>query len=67
MKEATYEDWQKNLKQRVMWVWDDDEEEKEKQIVLSYVNDVNEPFPVITIDIVCNLIRRFRHCAEIEK
>ena len=31
MKEATYEDWQKNLKQRVMWVWDDDEEEKEKQ------------------------------------
>ena len=32
MKEVTYEDWQKNPTPRMMWVWNDDEKEKEKVV-----------------------------------
>ena len=36
MKEVTYEDWQKNPTPRMMWVWNDDVENKEK-IKVAYV------------------------------
>ena len=34
MKEVTYEDWVKNPIPRMMWVWDDDEEDRKRQRVV---------------------------------
>lgn len=31
MKEVTYEDWKKNPTPRMMWVWDDKIDDKEKK------------------------------------
>ena len=36
MKEVTHEDWLKNPTPRMMWVWDNDDDEKEKRIVLYF-------------------------------
>ena len=67
MKEVTYEDWQKNPTPRVMWVWDDDEEDRKQQKVVYVIKGESCRYPVrITINDdtdyeVC------RHCAEIEE
>ena len=34
MKEVTYEDWQKNPTPRMMWVWNDYEEDKKKRKII---------------------------------
>ena len=39
MKEVTYEEWQKNPKPRMMWVWNDDFEEREKKKVVYVIKD----------------------------
>ena len=65
MKEVTYEDWQKNPTPRMMWVWNDYEEEK-KQLKVLYIVKC-ETFPIITTTSDDNCVDQNRHCAEIEK
>lgn len=66
MKEVTYEDWQKNPKPRMMWVWNDDVIDKEKRKVVYIASEEElaeacDRFPVLTFDAV------YKHCAEIEE
>lgn len=65
MKELTYEDWQKNPTPRMMWVWNEDEEEK-KQLKVLYIVKC-EIFPVITTTPNNSGIDQYRRCAEIEE
>ena len=65
MEEVTYEDWQKNPTPRMMWVWNDYEEEK-KQLKVLYIVKC-ETFPIITTTSDDNCVDQNRHCAEIEK
>lgn len=66
MKEITREDWIKNTTPRKMWVWDADEKNKLKRLVVYILTkeemaEVCTGYPVVTSD--CH----FRHCAEIEE
>ena len=64
MKEVTYEEWIKNPTPRMMWVWDDKEEDKVKAKVVHFINaDVSSP---VVIETVSNHILETKHCAEIE-
>ena len=70
MKEVTYEEWQKNPTPRMMWVWNDDDKYK-KYKVLYMLSEGEAPvsdYRVIALTIEHNcVVRRFAHCAEIEK
>ena len=67
MKEVTYEDWQKNPTPRMMWVWDDDEKDKQQQKVVYVIKGELCRYPVrITIHDDTDY-EACRHCAEIEK
>ena len=67
MKEVTYEDWQKNPTPRMMWVWDDDEEDREQRKVVYVIKGESCGYPVrITID-DDTYYEASKHCAEIEK
>ena len=66
MKELTYEDWQKNPTPRMMWVWDNDVEKKEKQKVV-YVLNNSCTYRVLSIVGADFSFDTFKHCAEIEK
>ena len=66
MKEVTYEYWQKNPTPRPMWVWDEDEELKEKRKVIYVLKDGVYTSPVLVVVDEC-MYETFRHCAEIEK
>ena len=66
MKEVTYEDWQKNPTPRMMWVWNDDVENKEK-IKVAYVLNNGRTYRVLSIIDEDSAFRTFKHCAEIEK
>ena len=67
MKELTYEDWQKNPIPRMMWVWDDDEKDKQQQKVVYVIKGELCRYPVrITINDDTDY-EAYRHCAEIEK
>ena len=63
MKEVTYEDWQKTLTPRMMWVWNSNVENKIQAKVIYVIK--SDEYPVIT-DNDADLIR-YKHCAEIEK
>ena len=65
MKEVTYEDWKKNLTPRMMWVWDNEIDDKEKKKVV-YIMGKNSSFPVITVEQNDGVVY-FKHCAEIEE
>lgn len=71
MKELTYEEWQKNPTPRMMWVWDDDEEQMEKHKVLYVLSEEEAPvsdYRVIALTIEHNsIVSRYIHCAEIEE
>ena len=64
MKEATYEDWKKNPTPRMMWVWDEDEEDKKKLKVIYFSK---EAYPVVSITLDDKHTEHYMHCAEIEK
>ena len=64
MKEVTYEDWQKNPTPRMMWVWDDYEEDKKKRKII-YIS--KERYPVVSVTLDDKHVERYEHCAEIEK
>ena len=66
MKEVTYEDWIKNPTDRLMWVWDNDENKKEQRKVI-YFNDKNLSYPILALDSDEISTENFKHCAEIEK
>ena len=66
MKEVTYEDWQKNPTPRMMWVWNDDVENKEK-IKVAYVLNNGHTYRVLSIVDEDSAFETFKHCAEIEK
>ena len=67
MKEVTYEDWVKNPTPRMMWVWDDDEEDRKQQKVVYVIKGESCRYPVrITINDDTDY-ETCRHCAEIEK
>ena len=63
MKEVTYEDWQKTLTPRMMWVWNSNVENKVQAKVIYVIR--SDEYPVITDNDVDLL--RYKHCAEIEK
>lgn len=62
MKEMTYEDWMKNPTPRMMWVWNSDEQNKQKMMVV-YCNKNNIAMAVLP----AGEVETFEHCAEIEK
>ena len=66
MKEITYEDWQKNPKPRMMWVWDDNENNKVQRKVL-YIIDKPITYQVIALIKSELSTESFMHCAEIEE
>lgn len=66
MKEVTCEEWQKNPTPRMMWVWDDEEEEKVQRKVI-YFLDSKSSFPVIALATDESITDIYKHCAEIEK
>ena len=66
MKEVTYEDWQKNPTPRMMWVWNDDVENKEK-IKVAYVLNNGHTYRVLSIVDEDSAFETFKHCAEIEE
>ena len=68
MKEVTYEDWQKNPIPRMMWVWNDDVENKEKMKVTYVLNNGRgRTYRVLSIVDEDYAFETFKHCAEIEK
>lgn len=67
MKEITYEDWQKNPTPRMMWVWNDDFEEREKQKVVYVIKDDFASCPVLTVSEEDASFCLYCHCAEIEE
>ena len=67
MKEVTYEEWQKNPKPRMMWVWNDDFEEREKQKVVYVIKDDFASCPVLAVSEEDTSFCIYCHCAEIEE
>lgn len=67
MREVTYEDWQKNPTPRVMWVWDDDFEEREKKKVVYVIKDDFASCPVLAVSEEDSSFCIYCCCAEIEK
>ena len=65
MKEVTYEDWQKNPTPRMMWIWDDKEEDKIKRKVIYFVENKDTSHPVIALSSDGTITANFKHCAEI--
>ena len=66
MKEVTYEDWQKNPTPRMMWVWDDNENNKVQRKVI-YIIDKQITYRVIGLIKSEVSTESFMHCAEVEK
>ena len=67
MKEVTYEDWQKNPTPRMMWVWHDDFEEREKRKVVYIIKDDFVACPILAVNEEDSSFCIYCHCAEIEE
>ena len=67
MKKLTYEEWQKNPKPRMMWVWHDDFEEREKRKVVYIIKDDFVNCPVLAVSGEETSFCLWCHCAEIEE
>ena len=65
MKELTYEGWQKNPTPRMMWVWDNKEEDKIKRKVIYFVENKDVSHPVIALYSDGITTANYKHCAEI--
>lgn len=64
MKPLTYEDWLKNPTPRLMWVWDNNENNK-KQLKVIYISKADITYPVIALTHSDIDLGRYKHCAEI--
>ena len=67
MKELTYEDWQKNPTPRMMWVWDNKEEDKIKRKVIYFIENKDVSYPVVVLSSASDSATSYKHCAEIEE
>ena len=67
MKEVTYEDWLKNPTPRMMWVWDDKDEDKVKRKVIYFNENKHAHYPIIALSKDAVISVNYKHCAEIEK
>lgn len=67
MKELTYEDWLKNPTPRMMWVWDDNENDKVQRKVIYFIENKKAHYPIIALIYDGNTSVGYLHCAEIEK
>lgn len=67
MKEVTYEEWQKNPKVRMMWVWDDKVGDKVKRKVVYFNENKHVHYPIIAISEKSAMSVDYKHCAEIEE
>ena len=67
MKEINYEDWQKNPTPRMMWVWNDDFEEREKKKIVYIIKDDFVSCPVLAVSGEETSFCIWCHCAEIEE
>lgn len=67
MQEITYDDWQKNPTPRMMWVWNDDFEKREKQKVVYVIKDYFASCPVLAVSEEDSSFCIYRCCAEIEE
>ena len=73
MKEVTYEDWLKNPTPRMMWVWDNDKQDKRQRKVIYFIENKDKSAPVVVMSPVVALsydgtiTANYKHCAEIEK
>lgn len=65
-EELTYEDWVKNPTDRLMGVWDNDENKKERRKVI-YFHGTDMSYPIIALSDDDTDTENFKHCAEIEK
>ena len=66
MKEVTYKDWLKNPIPRMMWIWDNKEEDKIKRKVIYFVENKDVSHPVIALSSDGITTANYKHCAEIE-
>lgn len=66
MKEVTRKDWRRNPTPRMMWVWDDNEEDKRQRKVIYFLNP-KLPYPVIALTTNESTYGLYMHCAEIKK
>ena len=66
MKEVTYEDWLKNPTPRMMWVWDDKDEDKVKRKVIYFNENKHAHYPIIALSEDAVISVNYKHCAEIE-
>ena len=66
MKEVTYEEWQKNPTPRMMWIWDNNKNAKQKRKVI-YFLDPKLTYPVVALTDDETDTENFKHCAEIEE
>ena len=64
MKEVTYKDWLKNPIPRMMWVWDNKEEDKIKRKVIYFVENKDVSHPVIALSSDGTITANYKHCAE---
>ena len=67
MKEVTYEDWLRNPTPRMMWVWDDDEEDRKQRKVVYVIKEGPCRYPVRTTMNDDTDYESYRRCAEIEE
>ena len=67
MKEVTYEEWQKNPTPRMMWVWNDDFEEREKKKVVYVIKDDFVSCPALAVSEKDSSFCIYGFCAEIEE
>ena len=65
MKELTREDWRKNPTPRMMWVWDDDEKDKQQRKVIYFLGS-KDPYPIVALTADESTYELYNHCAEIE-
>ena len=65
MKELTYKDWLKNPIPRMMWIWDNKEEDKIKRKVIYFVENKDVFYPVIALSSDGTITANYKHCAEI--
>ena len=65
MKELTYEDWQKNPTPRIMWIWDNKEEDRVKRKVIYFIENKNVSHPVVALSQDGTITANYKHCAEI--
>lgn len=67
MKVITYEEWLRNPTPRMMWVWDDDEEDMKQRQVVYVIKGGPCRYPVRVTTNDDTDYEAYRYCAEIEE